>query len=865
MNINRLILAACIAMTSVASLSAARKTKTINDNWSFSLSGSGKVETVNLPHTWNSDAYTLKSFHKGIGSYTRTLKLTPEELEGRILLTVDGANKYAEVLVNGQLAATHKGGYTSFTTDITPYCTAGSSNVIRIDVDNSRQDVLPYSGDFTFFGGIYRDVWLISLPRQHFSIDDMSGRGIYVDIPEISQAQANFRVRSKLRNDNNKRASLRLEHKLYDASGKLAASFSRNITINANSDSEITTPMQTVKSPALWSPESPSLYRLESQLTDKATGEILDRMTMSVGFRWYSFDTDKGFMLNGKPYKLNGVCRHQDQQPVGYALTDEMHRRDMKLIKDMGANFVRLAHYPQDAAVLEQCDRLGLMVWEEIPIIDILPDIDGYIESCTQSLKEMIRQHYNHPSVILWGYMNEVMLLTYGQYRGDEFNRITSNTVNLAHRLDSIVKQEDPYRLSTIAFHSTNIYNETGFGEITDVIGWNLYQGWYSQNLTDFEAYIDDQHKRYPHQKLMISEYGAGSDKRLHSLNPKAFDFSMEYQQLYLEHYLPEIAKRDYIAGHSYWNFIDFGSAQRDESMPRINNKGLVFADRTPKDLYFYFKAMLRSGIPVLHIATRDWTNRTGVQHDSQPVVQPVKVYTNLPETEMFIDGISLGSKKTDNCHAIYDVPFTQGTHQLRITGTAGNRAHEDNIAVNFDAIPFHIGDSMKEIAINVGSECFYTDPLSNLTWVPDQPYSPGSWGYVGNNSTQRLTRTEIKGTANGPLFQSSRNDFDAYRFDLPAGTYEVELSFADTFQKEKLLPYLLAGSANGESNENLFDLCISGQIVEQALSPCAEAGDFRALTQRYIVTHADSTLEISLKPINGHTFLNAIKVRRID
>lgn len=846
-------------------MAAQRESKTLNEGWRFYPdTAPDKAELINLPHTWNTDAYVRKDYHKGIGTYEKDFYIPAEWNDRQLFVTFEGANKYAGVYVNGEFAGEHKGGYTAFTLDITPFCHK-EKNTLKVMVDNSRADVLPISGDFTFFGGIYRDVWLTAVPRQHFQLKDCGSKGIYVDIPEVSEENAEWCVRGTVENHADEQKSLTVENILYDQKGNTVCSTRKNITAKANESIGFAVRPAPVAHPELWSPEHPVLYRLETILKDRKTGKTVDKVTNQIGFRWFRFDANEGFFLNGKPYKLNGVCRHQDQKPVGTALSDEMHRRDLRMIKDMGANFIRISHYPQDPAVLEQCDKLGLLAWEEIPIIDIVPDTEGYEASCEQSLREMIRQHYNHPSIIMWGYMNEVMLLTYGQYKGEEFRTITERTLKLAKKLNRIAKEEDPYRHTTTAFHSTNIYNETGFGEITDIIGWNLYQGWYSQKLTDFEAYIDDQHNRYPNQVLMISEYGAGSDSRLHTLSPKAFDFSMEYQQAYLEHYLPEIAKRKYLSGHSYWNFIDFSSAQRDESMPRINNKGLVFADRTPKDVYYYFKAVNRKDIPVLHIATRDWTRRSGIQKDNAPVVQPVKVYTNLPEVEFFIDGKSLGTQKTENCHAIFNVPFTAGTRQLNAKGTGEHAAEEDHIAIEFDAIPYYMKDMRTEMAVNVGSNCFYTDEFSRLTWVPDQEYTPGSWGYVpGEGCTPRITRTEIKGTHNGPLFQSSLCDLKAYRFDVPEGTYEVELYFADTYQKETLLPYLLSKESGKESNDNIFDILINGRPAESGFSPCTQFGDFRALSKRYLVEAGNDGIEIVFKALNGHTFLNAIKIRNV-
>ena len=272
----------------------------------------------------------------------------------------------------------------------------------------------------------------------------------------------------------------------------------------------------------------------------------------------------------------------------------------------------------------------------------------------------MIRQHYNHPSIIAWGYMNEILLTAPGPDR-PEWPACRERTVKLAQRLEKILKQEDPYRASVMAFNMTNLYNEIGL-DLVDVSGWNLYHGWYVGQLNDFNRWMEDQHARYPKRPTIISEWGAGSDRRLHSRHPKAFDFSIEYQQTYVEHYLPFIEGTEYISGCTYWNFIDFNVAARQESMPRVNNKGLFYNDRTPKDVSYYFKAMWRKDTPVLHIASRDWPVRTGDKNEKHPV----KIYTNLDEVELIINGKSIGKQRPANCHTVFNVtlPYLPSKHR---------------------------------------------------------------------------------------------------------------------------------------------------------------------------------------------------------
>lgn len=853
---------------------AQRESKTINDGWKFQK---GECEAaaathyndslwsnIHLPHTWNTDAYTEKNYYRGTGWYRRTLTLPQSWQSKQVFLKLDAASKAATLYINGKEVGTHNGGYTACTFDITAHCSFTEPNTIAIRVDNARQDIAPISGDFTFFGGIYRDAWLTAVAKQHFNLTNHASSGVFISTPQVSAEQGTILIRGEVKNDDARKVSLQLEHIIYAPDGSIVQTKKQNINLKGEELYAFRTETSPIAAPLLWSPESPRLYKVESILRDKRTQTILDHTSHHVGFRWFAFDGEQGFSLNGKPYKLRGICRHQDQKPIGVALTDEMHRRDMLLMKEMGANFIRISHYPQDDALLEQCDKLGMLAWEEIPIIDIVPSTPGYAENCELNLREMIRQHYNHPSIITWGYMNEILLVTQRRYtKKEELQPVLERTLALAKRLEEVLKEEDPTRVSTMAFHGSNSYNDVGLGNITDIVGWNLYQGWYGGNFAGFDRFLADQHKKHPTHPVIVSEYGAGSDKRLHSLQPKAFDFSIEYQQLYLEHYLPVIEHTPYISGGTHWNFIDFSSALRDESMPRINNKGLVYADRTPKDVYYYYKAAWREDVPVLHIASRDWVQRAGVQQAGEPVVLPVKVYTNRAEVELFIDGRSLGKKRADNYTAVFDVPFSKQEHFISAQSADGTC--EDALSLSFTPTPAKLTAANLqnlELAVNVGSNCFYTSPESGLTWLPDQPYTTGGWGYVGGES--KGSQTQVINSNDGPLFQTLRQAIEAYRFDAPSGVYEVELLFTDIFRENKPAAYLLGRGSDTENSENHFDIVINNQTVEADFAPCREPDYFHALRKRYIVDNRHDAIEIRFNARNGKSLLNGIKLRKL-
>ena len=844
-------MALCAALFTASPLAAQREMKTINDSWEFRKPSEQRWTRVNLPHTYNLDAYAGRDYYQGKGIYRRVLTLSEVEEGRRYYLKIDAASKAAEVVVNGKAVGSHAGGYSAFTVDVTD-CIR-KENLIEITVDNGRKDITPISADFTFWGGIYRDVWLVSVPEQHFNMANMGSGGIFVSTPEVSEDKAMVRVRSEVANDADKAVSLELRHQVYSPGGGLLQAKRQKFRLKAGETRALEYTSEAIRQPMLWSPETPSLYVVKTALVNPKDGKVLDEQANKVGLRWFAFDGTKGFFLNGKPYKLRGVNRHQDQTPVGVALDDEAHRRDVRLMKEIGCNFIRISHYPQDDALLEACDELGLLAWEEIPIVNIVEDTPGYADNCERNLREMIRQHYNHPSVIMWGYMNEILLVTPGP-GNPRWPAYRDRTVGLAQRMERVLKEEDPARASVMAYNMTNLYHEIGL-DLTDVGGWNLYQGWYVDRLEDFNAWCEYQHEHYPELPIIISEWGAGSDRRLHTTEGRPFDFSMEYHQTYVEHYLPYIEEKEWISGCAYWNFIDFNVAARQESMPRVNNKGLFYNDRTPKDVAYYFKSMWRKDIPVLHIASRDWPVRVGETGKAQTV----KVYTNLPEVELFVNGESAGRQKADNCHAEFRVVLPEGTSLLMAQGSRDGRTVRDAMNIRMQPMPdLAKGD---ELAINVGSNCFFTSDVSRLTWLPDRPYAEGGWGCVGG--TERSTTSEIVNTVDGPVYQTWREGDFAYKIDAPAGDYEVELLMADVTRPAVQLANLLdKAGAEKAAGDARFNISICGKLVKSDFSP-ADGDRYRtAFRRRYIVRNDGDCIMMGLKAVKGKPFLAGIKVR---
>lgn len=846
-------LLAIVVMFVVTSLQAQREMKTINDNWEFRKSIDESWESVNLPHTFNIDAYQQRNYYQGKGFYRRTLVLPEIVAERRYYMKIDAASKAANIRVNGKEVGSHVGGYTACIVDITEYIR--KENLIEITVDNGRKDITPISADFTFWGGIYRDVWLISTPKQHFNMSNMGSDGIFISTPVVNEKRGVLKVKCEVTNDSHESSILEVRSAIYSPQGKLLQTIKQKQKLKSGETYIFENTSGAIESPDLWSPETPSLYLVKTTLVDPKSGKLLDEKNHKVGFRWFTFDGSKGFFLNGKSYKLRGLNRHQDQAPAGVALDDEAHRRDIFLMKELGCNFIRISHFPQDDAILEMCDELGLLAWEEIPIINIVPNTPGYDDNCEYNLREMIRQHYNHSSVITWGYMNEI-LLTAPSIGKPEWLACKERTVNLAQRLEAVLKEEDPGRASVMAFNMTNLYNEIGLN-LVDVVGWNLYHGWYVDKLKDFNAWCEDQHRRYPDQPMIISEWGAGSDKRLHSTQGRAFDFSIEYQQTYIEHYLPFIENTEWISGCAYWNFIDFNVAARQESMPRVNNKGLAYNNRIWKDVAYYFKAMWRKDIPVIRIASRDWEMRTGGINKPQSI----KIYSNMPEVELFINGQSIGCQKIANCHTVFNVILPEGISVLMAQGIKNGKTVQDAMTIQFKSLP-NIAEG-DELAINVGSNCYFTSDISNLTWLPDQPYTAGGWGYIGGKA--HSTTSEIYNTLDGPIYQTWREGNWSYKIDAPIGEYEIELLIADVTKPAAQLANLLnKNKEEKHSGETRFHISICGKQVETNFSPIDGGKHRTAFKRRYIIRNEHDHIVISAGAVKGEPFLAGIKVRKL-
>ncbi|WP_439185606.1 glycoside hydrolase family 2 TIM barrel-domain containing protein [Carboxylicivirga taeanensis] len=834
-----------------------------NEGWFFKK-GTGKDSIqVILPHHWNDDAYINKNYYRGIGEYSKRFVISETSEKTQQYLYFEGVNSKVDVVINDNHVLTHSGGYTGFYVHITPHLKYNSSNDIRLVVDNTNDNLAPLSGDFTIFGGVYRPVWLIEKNEISFELDSLGGKGLLFAIDEVSDKQAKGVLQLSINNtlSNNERVTIEIHG--FDPQKQAVFDFSVSKRIKRGSNHfEVTLP--TLKRPMLWSPEEPNLYTLDVVLKTK-NGKVLDQQKETIGWRWFEVGANNALFLNGKPIKLMGASRHQDRKGYGIALSDVQHTDDIKVLKSMGANFIRLAHYPQSEAVLDACDKYGLLVWEEVPVVDLVNDNQAFFDNAERQLREMVRQHFNHPSVVMWGYMNEAIIQVPHRIKdSNERKERYAATVRLAKQLEGVCKTIDPNRLTVMAYHGTPLYNEIGLAGITDISGWNLYDGWYGGGLKGFETFVSKQHQEYPERALIISEFGAGSDKRIHTLKPRKFDFSIEYQQLFMEHYWPVIRDSAYIMGGAMWNLVDFSSALRNESMPRINNKGLMYSNRELKDVFFYQKAFLSNNTPVLHLATRDWQQRVLLDSDSK---QAIKVYSNLKEVELQINEVSFGKKETKNCTAQWEVELKEGTHNLSVRGLFNGEEVKDFAPMEVRHLKRRISENNTvDICINAGSDAYFHADGSSLVFMPDRPYEKGSWGYINGEAMERGDRpgttAEIKGTQEDPLFQTRREGEMAYRFDVEPGTYELTLGFADLNYYGQPLAYDLGNGTINDKSISVFNIALNGQELEVSFSPAKLVGGNHALLKTYVISTDQPFIEVKLTPVKGQPYVNSLRIK---
>ena len=595
-----------------------RKVIQLNEDWRFIRRDAGVPadlprdwEHVDLPHTWNAvDGHDGRDgYDRGRYWYARSFLTPRQPLEGgRVYVEFPAAGQQAWVYVNGQEAAYHEGGYSAFRADITDLCVEEGENLLAVACSNKKNSaVYPQAADFTFYGGLYRGVRLISVPSTHFDLDYYGGPGLQVT-PKPCEGGADFELVSWVVNGDE---AFTVAYSVKDSEGREVAGAVR--------PAEQPRVWVFVPEARLWSTECPYLYTVTATLQRR--NETYDEVTVRAGVRSFSCDPERGFVLNGTETPLRGVSRHQDWLYRGNALTREDHFEDARIIKELGANTVRLAHYQHSQDFYDACDEMGFVVWAEIPFITSRSPNPAAHQNCISQMKELIIQNYNHPSICFWGISNEILI-----------GGISEELVENHRQLNALCKELDPTRLTTIA-HVSMTPQEGPMHGITDVESYNHYFGWYGGRMEDNGPWLDHFHELHPKTCLGLSEYGCEGILTYHGPSPACKDYSEEYQALYHEHMAKVLEERPWIWSSHVWNMFDFGCAARDEGgVAGRNNKGLVTMDRkTRKDSFYVYQAYW-SREPMVHLCGRRYAQRAGE-------TTQVKVYSNQPRVALYLNG----------------------------------------------------------------------------------------------------------------------------------------------------------------------------------------------------------------------------------
>ena len=615
-----------------------REITKIMKGWEFT-GPDGTTTTVDLPHTWNArDGQDGgNDYWRGTCIY-RTHFAAPQfnTASHQVWIQFDGVNASAHVVLNGSPVCNHDGGYSTFRANITELLR--DENELTVEVDNSKNDhVYPQKADFTFYGGIYRDVSLMVVSKNHFTLDYFGGPGIRIT-PTVQGTDASVQVTTW--HDGEGEVSI----ELLDAAGN---------TVATGKGSDITL---TIFNAHLWNGvKDPYLYSCKARLV--VNGTVEDETTTRFGVRSFKVDPKKGFFLNGKSYPLHGVSRHQDRKGLGNAITREMHDEDMALIKEIGANTIRLAHYQHDQYFYDLCDEVGMVVWAEIPYIS--EHMPNGRENTISQMKELIIQNYNHPCIVCWGVSNEITIST----------KDKKDMLDNHRQLNDLCHEMDKTRLTTLACYAMcGPFNRSA--HITDMVSWNLYLGWYVPGFILNDLWMGFFHLCFPNRPFGYSEYGAEGMPNLHSTHPHRGDHTEEYQAKYHEYMLRCFKRHPWMWATHVWNMFDFAADARDQGgEPGMNHKGLVTFDRkTKKDSFYLYKAWW-SDEAFVHICSKRFVERTGS-------TATVKVYSNQSTVALYVNGNKVGEQTGEHVFT-FKVPLNG---ELHIQAVAGDRTDESVI-----------------------------------------------------------------------------------------------------------------------------------------------------------------------------------------
>ena len=778
LTIGVLILLLCIDLCS-----AGRIDTVLDSEWSFyradvanaaslSFDDSGWSK-VNVPHTYNAlDGQDGgNDYYRGPAWYRKSISIPADHSGKRIYIFFEAVAKAADVYCNGVLVGRHEGAYAAFCYDITEYVNFGQDNLLAVRADNSgitSLPIAPLSGDFTQWGGICRQVRLIVTDPVHISLLNFASPGVYLTQTNVSELSADVTIKTMVRNANSAGTDAYVRNTVFDAEGNVVTVIESSTELNSG-ESKVVAQDLAIDNPHLWDAlNDPYVYKVITEVF--VNGQITDTMEQPLGLRYYTVDVNNGLMLNGHYYDLRGVAIHEDREDKGRAISDADREQDIDIILDMGCTFIRLSHYQHAEKIYDLADESGLVLWTEIPFVNAVNGIDSaafdsFKDSCHQQLKELIYQNYNHPSILFWGLFNEITL-------GTE----SYDTEPLVESLQELAKSLDPTRLTTAASYypwddAKNYY--------TDTIAYNRYYGWYNGDPSDIGPIMDgylESRSDIPHG---VSEYGAGASIEHHEEYPAkpvtdSYWHPEEYQSYYHELHWKQMKDRPFIWCKTIWNGFDFGIDSRSEGdRDGINDKGMVTRDRTvKKDAFYWYKANW-SKEPMVYITSRRFSGR----EDACP--QYVKVYSNCEQVELFINGVSMGKRRSSDCIFTWEsnIHLQTGVNVISAIGiTDGQKMAEDSFADTADSWMFSISKEPScEYMLSIGCGCIsdFTGPegvrdceVDNYDfadmasqWMDNyietvNPADPGANGLVAyypldgnyNDSTGNHNATEVSG-----------------------------------------------------------------------------------------------------------------------
>ena len=707
-----------------------RQIYNFNTKWGFSKEAVEAPTTmperwnwVNLPHTWNNiDGQDGgNDLYRGTAFYAKELEKMDLPKADRYFLEIQGANSSAILYVNGKKLANHDGGYSTWRVDITDVLE--DKNLFVFEVDNSPNDrVYPQNADFTFYGGLYRNVNIIAVNESHFDLEYYGAPGIKVT-PEVVGENAKVEVEVFVKNV---KENQKLIYTLKDAEG--------NVVVEQETPASQTVASLEIENVHLWhGRKDPYLYTAEVYL--KSEDEVLDNVSTRFGCRTFEIHPENGFILNGEEYPLRGVSRHQDRWGVGNALLREHHDEDMDLICEVGATTIRLAHYQHDQYFYDLCDERGMVVWAEIPYIS--SHMPNGRENTISQMKELVAQNYNHPSIVVWGLSNEITI------GGEDDPDLVEN-----HRiLNDLVHEMDKTRLTTIACVSMcSMDNE--YVQIPDVVSYNHYFGWYGGDTSQNGPWFDEFHAKHPNIPIGCSEYGCEA-LNWHTSNPEQGDYTEEYQAYYHEELIKQFFTRKYMWATHVWNMFDFGADARNEGGENgQNHKGLVTFDRKyKKDSFYAYKAWL-SDDPFVHICSKRYVDR--VEETTK-----VTVYSNQPEVELFANGVSLGKQTSPEHFFYFEVPNTGETTLVAVAGECRDESfirkvevfNEDYRLKETGAILnwFDINEREGYLSLNSKIEDIMKSEEGAKLFMEFMKSGGSGWGNNSTNETEEEVKKKMK------------------------------------------------------------------------------------------------------------------------